>query len=75
MIATSVYSPYVEQFYQIKEPRQPPKEPAPLTDGQRKLFSEPSKQLKEFTIKGHKVMAYSRKDAIKRLKHNKILKT
>lgn len=30
-----------------------------------------SRQLKEFTIKGHKVMAYSRKDAITRLKHLK----
>ena len=73
MIAASVYSPYVEQFYQTKEPRRSPKEPEPLTDGQRELFSEPRKHLKEFTIKGHKVMAYSRKDAIKRLKHKKKL--
>lgn len=29
------------------------------------------KELKEFTIKGHKVMAYSKKDAIKRMKHIK----
>lgn len=29
----------------------------------------PKKELKEFTIKGHKVMAYSKKDAIKRIKH------
>lgn len=27
------------------------------------------KELREFTIKGHKVMAYSKKDAIKRMKH------
>jgi hypothetical protein len=27
------------------------------------------KKLREFTIKGNKVMAYSKKDAIKRLKH------
>lgn len=32
-----------------------------------------SRQLKEFTIKGHKVMACSRKDAITRLKHLKKL--
>lgn len=32
-----------------------------------------SRQLREFSIKGHKIMAYSRKDAITRLKHhNKI---
>lgn len=31
----------------------------------------PKKELREFTIKGHKVMAYSKKDAIKRMKHKK----
>lgn len=30
---------------------------------------EAKKELKEFSIKGHKIMAYSKKDAIKRLKH------
>lgn len=30
---------------------------------------EVKKELKEFSIKGHKIMAYSKKDAIKRLKH------
>lgn len=30
-----------------------------------------SRQLREFSIKGHKIMAYSRKDAITRLKHLK----
>ena len=30
-----------------------------------------SRQLREFTIHGHTVKAYSRKDAIKRLKHQK----
>ncbi len=29
-----------------------------------------SRELREFNVKGKKVMAYSRKDAIKRLKHN-----
>lgn len=29
------------------------------------------KELREFTIKGEKVMAYSKKDAIKRLNHKK----
>lgn len=35
------------------------------------LFREPHRELKEFTIKGHKIMAYSRKDAITRLKYMK----
>ena len=30
-----------------------------------------SRQLREFSIKGHKVMAYSKHDAITRLKHQK----
>ncbi len=30
-----------------------------------------SRQLIEFSIKGHKIMAYSKKDAITRLKHLK----
>lgn len=32
-----------------------------------------SRQLRKFSIKGHKIMAYSRKDAITRLKHQKKL--
>lgn len=32
---------------------------------------EPNRELKEFCIKGKKVMAYSRKDAIVRLRHKK----
>lgn len=32
-----------------------------------------SRQLREFSIKGHKIMAYSKKDAITRLKHLKKL--
>lgn len=34
-------------------------------------INTPKKELKEFTIKGHKIMAYSKKDAIKRMKHKK----
>lgn len=30
-----------------------------------------TKELREFTIKGNKIMAYSKKDAIKRLNHKK----
>lgn len=54
--------------------------------GQRKRYSIPdsgkgfsktpikvtdSRQLREFSIQGHKVMAFSKKDAITRLKHQK----
>ena len=31
----------------------------------------PIRELREFTVKGKKIMAYSKKDAIKRLKHQK----
>lgn len=30
-----------------------------------------NKELREFNVKGKKIMAYSKKDAIKRLKHKK----
>lgn len=33
----------------------------------------PHREEKEFDIKGHKIIAYSRKDAIKRLKHKKLI--
>lgn len=32
-----------------------------------------SRQLREFSVKGHKIMAYSKKDAITRLRHQKII--
>lgn len=44
---------------------------AKFSDKAISLFKEPHKELREFSIKGHKVMAYSRKDAITRLKHQK----
>ena len=47
-------------------------------ESREELYSQPrtftdSRQLREFSIKGHKVMAYSKKDAITRLKHQKKL--
>ena len=33
----------------------------------------PHREEREFNVKGHKIMAYSRKDAIKRLKHKKLI--
>lgn len=34
---------------------------------------KPSKPLHRFTVKGHTIMAFSRKDAIKRLHHHKLI--
>lgn len=36
-----------------------------------RVIPTPEKELREFNIKGCKIMAYSRKDAIIRLKHRK----
>ena len=36
-----------------------------------RVIPTPEKKLREFNIKGNKIMAYSRKDAIIRLKHRK----
>lgn len=33
----------------------------------------PYREEREFNVKGHKIMAYSREDAIKRLKHKKLI--
>ena len=46
-------------------------EPKRFSGKSRTLFGEPKRELKEFSIKGHRVMAYSKKDAITRLKHQK----
>ena len=37
----------------------------------RNVIHSPKKELREFDIKGNKILAYSRKDAIKRLKGRK----
>lgn len=34
-------------------------------------IKSPIRELREFTVKGKKIMVYSKKDAIKRLKHQK----
>lgn len=39
----------------------------------RKVKIVDSRQLREFSVKGHKIMAYSKKDAITRLKHQKLI--
>ncbi|MBD5306548.1 MAG: hypothetical protein HDS14_02835 [Bacteroides sp.] len=50
--------------------------PIPVPDSGNGFSKTPikvtdSRQLREFSIKGHKVMAFSKKDAITRLKHQK----
>lgn len=62
-----------EKFnYRTKEynPTPEPKEP---TERQRQLFRE-HKTLTEFSVQGHRVMAYSKKDAITRLIHQGLIK-
>lgn len=39
----------------------------------RKAKITDSRRLREFSVKGHKIMAYSKKDAITRLKHQKLI--
>lgn len=43
-----------------------------LTDRERSLYRE-HKTLTEFSIQGHKIMAYSKKDAITRLIHQGLI--
>lgn len=72
LIGASLYAPYVDRFYNTgKRPIQREPKPKLLTDAQSRLFKEPHRELREFSIKGHKVMAFSKKDAITRLKHQK----
>ena len=37
------------------------------------IVVKPPKPLRRFTVKGHTIMAFSRKDAIKRLHHQKLI--
>lgn len=62
----SAYGPYLPQDrpYEINGT-------VKFSDKADRLFGEPHRQMKEFTIRGRKVMAYSKKDAITRLKHIK----
>lgn len=46
----------------------PAPQPKPITEEQRRLFRD-NRQLREFHMKGYKLMAYSKKDALTRLIH------
>ncbi len=71
-----IIPPYSQAFSSLKEiffMRRKPSANMKLADTATAVFRPSGRQLKEFSINGHKVMAYSRKDAITRLKHrNKI---
>lgn len=67
MAALASDYPYRRKAY---NPTPVSKEP---TEEQRRLFRE-HKTLTEFTIQGHKIMAYSKKDAITRLTHQGLIK-
>lgn len=66
MMAMCHYPHIGSGYYLTPEPSEP-------TERQRQLFRE-HKTLQEFTIKGNKVMAYSKKDAMTRLIHQGKLK-
>lgn len=61
------------QPFRPYEPSEPSVDQVRFSDKCKSLFGEPHRELKEFSIKGRKVMAYSKKDAISRLKHQKKL--
>lgn len=68
MLAASAYAPLIDELlYQERLPETKVR----FSEKSKPLFGEPKRELREFSVKGHKVMAYSRKDAITRLKHLK----
>lgn len=61
------------QFYWTHSPRKMSRYPALPCGFQVHITVKPPKPLRRFTVKGHTIMAFSRKDAIKRLKHQKLI--
>lgn len=67
-------TPYLDQIYSLNDLFYMGRKSHPVgkfSEKSKALFGEPHRELKEFSIKGRKVMAYSKKDAITRLKHQK----
>ena len=61
------------QFHWPRSPRKMSRYPA-LPRGYRvPITVKPPKPLRRFCIQGYEVMAFSRKDAIKRLHHQKLI--
>ena len=70
LAASAMMAAQSDNFYRFGERKSyPPMEGRGFSDEIPKVID--TRQLKEFSIQGHKIMAYSRKDAIKRLKHQK----
>ena len=72
MAATTLMSRMyeVDRCFQTHERISTPQKEVSFSSKSKSLFVD-NRQLREFSIKGHKVMAYSKKDAITRLKHQK----
>ena len=67
-----MYTPFETGYCRNSAPRdKKPKTREELHNYMLHRTFHDSRQLREFSIKGHKVMAYSKKDAITRLKHQK----
>lgn len=69
--AAAMQAQCADNFYRYGSRKQ-----YPIPDSGNGAYKAPvqavdSRQLQEFSIKGYKVMAYSKKDAITRLKHQK----
>lgn len=60
-------------FSRIRSPRKMSRYPALPRGYKPPVVVKPPKPLHQFTVKGHTIMAYSRKDAIKRLKHQNLI--
>lgn len=58
------------RLFQTHEERESVEPQVKFSNKSKTIFRD-NRQLREFSIKGHKVMAYSKKDAITRLKHQK----
>jgi hypothetical protein len=72
LVASALMAAQSDNFYQYGERKRY------SMDGNRRFSDKipkavDSRQLREFSIKGNKIMAYSKKDAITRLKHLKKL--
>ena len=60
-------------FNKSRSPRHMSRYSIILRDYRPHIIVKPPKPLRRFTVKGHTIMAFSRKDAIKRLKHQKLI--
>lgn len=69
-----LYNPYhQERIRRSNEQARKRREGASRRMAERELQNIRARQLRKFTIKGHDIEAYSRKDAIVKLKHKGLL--